>query len=245
MGGLLNVAWLTAFLDYRPASFDAGAAFWAAVAGSTLSPARGEHAEFATLLPPTGDPWLRVQRLQSAAPARVHLDLHAHDPAALRGIADGRGAVLQHEYGFASYTSPGGLPFCVVGVHESVRGRAVAWGHHRSAVDQVCLDVPHGRWEQEADFWSSLLGLPGHDVGPEFRRLDVPDEVPMKVLLQRRDDDEGPVRAHLDLATDDPAAEVERVRGLGAAYLHDGAEWTTLGDPTGLEFCVTDRRPTA
>ena len=32
----LNVAWLTAFLDFRAASFDAGAAFWAAVSGSSL-----------------------------------------------------------------------------------------------------------------------------------------------------------------------------------------------------------------
>lgn len=241
----MNVTWLTAFLDFRPGSFDPGVAFWAAVSGSTPSPARGEHAEFATLLPPSGDAWLRVQRLQSAAPARVHLDLHAHDPAALRRIAGDLGAVLQHESGIASYTSPGGLPFCLVGAHESARGGAVPWGSHRSAVDQVCLDVPHDRWEQETVFWGRLLGLPAHDSGAEFRRLEVPDDLPLKVLLQRRDDDEGPVRAHLDIATDDPAAEVERVCRLGATYLHDGAEWTTLGDPTGLEFCVTNRQPTA
>jgi hypothetical protein len=241
----VNVAWLTAFLDLRAASFDAGAAFWAAVSGSSLSPPRGEHGEFATLLPGDGDPWLRVQRLLTAAPARVHLDLHADDPAALRRIADGLGAVLRHESGFASYTSPGGLPFCVVEAQESARGRAVPWGDHRSAVDQVCLDIPHSHWDQEADFWTRLLGPSAHEAGPEFRRLEVPEALPLKVLLQRRDDDEGPVRAHLDLAADDPAAEVARVRGLGATYLHDGGEWTTLADPTGLEFCVTNRRPTA
>lgn len=241
----MNVAWLTAVLDFRPASFDAGLAFWAAVSGSTPSSPRGARGEFVTLLPASGDPWLRVQRMQSAAPARVHLDLHADDPGALRRIADDLGAVLQHESRFASYTSPGGLPFCVVGAHESTRGPAVPWGGHRSAVDQVCLDAPHDQWEAESRFWARLLGVTARESGPEFRRLEVPEETPLKVLVQRRDDDAGPVRAHLDLATDDPAAEVERVRALGASRLHDGRAWTTLGDPTGLELCVTDRRPTA
>ncbi|HET8559395.1 MAG TPA: VOC family protein [Marmoricola sp.] len=240
----MNLSWLTAFLDFRPASFDAGAAFWAGVTAATLSAPRGEHDEFATLLPPSGEPWLRVQRLQSAAPARVHLDLHAHDPAALRRLADGLGAVLVHDAGFASYTSPGGLPFCLVSAPGGPLPEPVDWGTHRSRADQVCLDLPHRQWEREVDFWSSLTGLEVVDVeAPEFLRLDVPASLPLKLLLQRRDDDAGPVRAHLDLATDDPIAEVARLRELGAVHRHEGARWTTLADPTGLELCVTHRRP--
>ncbi|HET8602785.1 MAG TPA: VOC family protein [Marmoricola sp.] len=242
----MNLSWLTAFLDFRPASAEAGTAFWGGVTGSALSHPRGEHGEFATLLPPTGDPWLRVQRLASASPARVHLDLHTDDAASLRRAADGLGAVLVHDEGNAWYTSPGGLPFCVVGGHETAVPAPVDWGTHRSRVDQVCLDISHGAWQREVGFWSGLTGLGILDVdAPEFQRLDVPAALPLKVLLQRRDDDDGPTRAHLDLASDDPAAEVARLRSLGATVLHDGDAWTTLADPAGLELCVTERRPAA
>lgn len=242
----MNVSWLTAFLDFRPASFESGVAFWSGVAGSGLSAPRGKRGEFATLLPPSGDPWLRVQRLASAASARVHLDLHTDDPAGLRRVADGLGAVLVHDEGFASYTSPGGLAFCVVTGAEASVPAPVDWGTHRSRVDQVCLDIPHEQWDRETGFWSALTGLEILDVdAPGFERLDMPASLPLQVLLQRRDDDEAPVRAHLDLATDDPAAEVARLRGLGATFLHTGDAWTTLVDPAGLELCVTERRPAA
>jgi hypothetical protein len=57
------IRWLTVFLDFPADSFDAGVAFWRAVTGYGLSPFRGEAGEFATLLPPSGDAYLRVQRL--------------------------------------------------------------------------------------------------------------------------------------------------------------------------------------
>ena len=240
----MSTDWLTAFLDFRPASLDPGTAFWAGVSGTTVSSPRGERGEFRTLLPPSGDAWLRVQRLEAVGPARVHLDLHTADPVSLRSAAEEHGAVLQHDAGFASYASPGGLPFCVVGSPGSQRAPAASWGTHRSLVDQVCIDIPHRPWQDEVAFWSALTGWAAQESGSaEFLRLAVPDALPLRLLLQRRDDDGGPVRAHLDLAADDPAAEVERVRALGASRRHDGAGWTTLLDPTGMEFCITDRRP--
>ncbi len=49
-------------------------------------------------------------------------------------------------------------------------------------------------------------------------------------------------RAHFDLHTEDRAAEVERLLGLGATRVDDydehGAVWTTLRDVEGNEFCV-------
>jgi hypothetical protein len=50
--------------------------FWREVTGSALSPFRGVAAEFATLLPPDGDAYLRVQRVKDD-PGGHHLDLHA------------------------------------------------------------------------------------------------------------------------------------------------------------------------
>ena len=59
----------------------------------------------------------------------------------------------------------------------------------------------------------------------------------------------GKNRVHLDLATQSgahQAAEVERLRGLGAVPADIGqrdVRWTVLADPEGNEFCVLEPRP--
>jgi len=58
-----------------------------------------------------------------------------------------------------------------------------------------------------------------------------------------RDDGGTHARAHLDLGTDDVAAEVARVRALGAELLWPGAGFVALRDPVGLPFCVTANDP--
>src|SRR4051812_7423425 len=105
------IRWTTAFLDLPPPAFDAGAAFWCATTGSTLSPARGSRGEFATLLPPDGDAYLRVQRLDDG-PARVHLDLHVDDVDASAAQALALGATEVAQPGHVVLASPGGFPFC-------------------------------------------------------------------------------------------------------------------------------------
>ena len=72
--------WIVAFLDLPGDTHDAGADFWSAVTGFQRGPQRGEQGQFATLVPPTGTDYLRVQRLEEHTP-RVHLDLHVDDPA--------------------------------------------------------------------------------------------------------------------------------------------------------------------
>ena len=59
---VMTVKWLTAFLDFPAASFETGATFWSRVTGSSVSAARGERGQFATLIPPEGDPFLRLQQ---------------------------------------------------------------------------------------------------------------------------------------------------------------------------------------
>jgi hypothetical protein len=56
----MSLRWLTVFLDFPAGSFEAGVAFWREATGSGRSPFRGVHGEFATLLPPSGDAYLRV-----------------------------------------------------------------------------------------------------------------------------------------------------------------------------------------
>src|SRR5215218_4187164 len=52
-----------------------------------------------------------------------------------------------------------------------------------------------------------------------------------------------PPRIHLDLYADDQAAEVERLKGLGATEVHwdkrpPDADYVILADPEGNRFCV-------
>ena len=63
------------------------------------------------------------------------------------------------------------------------------------------------------------------------------------MLFQRLDEEQGPVRAHLDLGTDDLAAEAVRLVSLGAARLTPGRGWVALRDPVGLAFCATENSP--
>ena len=235
--------WMSAFLDVPAADFDASVAFWSAVSGHAPSARRGADEEFVTLVPPEGDDHLRIQRVGDAAP-RIHLDLHVPDPRSSADRALTLGAVEVADQGYVVMRSPGGLTFCFVAHPASHPAPSASWpGGSRSVIDQVCLDIPRSSFDGEAAFWQSLLGWSG--VGSsyaEFERLARPDGQALRVLLQRVDDD-GPVRAHLDLACSSRERELLRHVGLGAHVVADHAAWTVMSDPAGMTYCLTDRSP--
>jgi hypothetical protein len=125
-------------------------------------------------------------------------------------------------------------------------------------IREITFDSPHPA--SIARFWAAALD--GYDVAPyddaELERLrglgidDVDDDP--TVLVVRADGGTPQLtfqlvpeskmvknRVHLDLVADDRAAEVARLTGLGARVLASYDHWTTLADPDGNEFCVTDR----
>jgi hypothetical protein len=244
----MTVRWTTAFLDFPAASIDQGCSFWQGVTGYGLSPPRGPLGEFATLEPAQGDPYLRVQRVDSDEPG-CHLDLHVDDVegTARRAISLGAGT-RQARPNFFVMSSPAGFPFCLVGADgEFERPLPGAWPEgHRSLVDQLCLDIPAAAFHAEAAFWESLIGWerrPGSR--PEFEYLVRPPGMPLRLLLQRLGADEhGKARAHLDLACDDVPAERARHERMGAALMAEPS-WTTLRDPAGLAYCITRRDPSS
>ncbi len=236
--------WTTAFLDLPAEQAADAAAFWQAVTGSGLSARRGERGQFATLLPPTGDAYLRVQTV-AAGPAHCHLDLHSDDREGLAAAAEQLGATIVATVDDVEVLhSPGGLPFCAVNWDgETVRPPPVTWPGGASTVDQLCLDIPADTYRSEVAFWAALTGSQQQVGGlPEFRYLQRPDGIPLRLLLQRLDDPAPAVTAHLDLAADNVAHEVERHQAFGATVLRRMPHWTTLADPAGLAYCVT-RRP--
>ena len=240
-----GISWVTAFLDTDQDRAPQVERFWCAVTGSLLSPRRGSREEFVTLLPPDGEAFLKAQTVGQSPPGGMHLDLHTEDIDDLAARAEQLGASASyHELGYVVLGSPGGLTFCIVDHPGGRRPAPVPWSGGRSLVDQVCLDIPPSRFDSEVAFWRELTGWEQTQKADssEFARLARGEGMPLQLLLQRLDDEQPVVTAHLDLACDDRDAEVGRHVDLGASVVRRTDGWTTLRDPSGREYCVTDRR---
>jgi catechol 2,3-dioxygenase-like lactoylglutathione lyase family enzyme len=97
-------------------------------------------------------------------------------------------------------------------------------------------------------FWCRALGyVPRDGIDDRFTVLAPPDGVGQNISLMRT---ETPVqekpRVHLDLYSEAPEAEVERLLGLGATRVDwadypPDADFTVLADTEGNRFCVIDK----
>jgi catechol 2,3-dioxygenase-like lactoylglutathione lyase family enzyme len=99
---------------------------------------------------------------------------------------------------------------------------------------------------RQAAFWEAALGYVRHELDHDFILLRPKngvgpnlslDQVPSQVQI--------PPRLHLDLYAEDQAAEVERMKALGATEVHwdkrpPDADYVILADPDGNRFCVVD-----
>lgn len=242
----MSIKWVTAFLDFPDATFAEGTVFWQHVVGSSLSPPRGQFGEFATLLPSSGDAYLRVQRLEEGA-ASCHVDLHVDDIVGVTNFAIELGATqISQGPAIRTLRSPGGLKFCVVQHHdEHQRPRPTRWDEgQRSLVDQISIDVSSLDFETECNFWSAFTSWTRHQgARSEFVYLERPENIPLRFLFQRLEEPRGVASAHLDIACDDREREITRHVVLGARRVRDMDYWTTLSDPTGFEYCITIRNP--
>lgn len=109
-----------------------------------------------------------------------------------------------------------------------------------SSVYSVTIDCANPRtlasfWEQVLDYKRThdeddeVVIEPRDGSGDALLFLKVPDAKKVKN------------RIHLDLKPTDQAAEVERVKGLGATEVDIGqgdVSWVVLADPEGNEFCI-------
>jgi hypothetical protein len=252
MDGRPRIKWLTIFLDFPAGDFDDGVAFWREVTGSGLSPRRGQSGQFATLIPPGGDPWLRVQRVASG-PGGCHLDLHVDmstgtlDEAAGHAIA--RGASVRHrEDGLIIGMSPGGFVFCLVRWEgEAEPPGPVSAGAATCLADQLCLDVPPEHdFDRERQFWAALLDVvpPEHGVGGRAEFSWVGGRAgAVRLLMQRRAlaGAGEQVSGHVDAGCAELAATTGLHVAAGARVIAQDAWWTVLADPAGRQYCLVER----
>lgn len=108
---------------------------------------------------------------------------------------------------------------------------------HRSRLVGILIDTPAPQADAEVDFWSAALGVstyvpPGEE---QFTALvgAVPD---LMTVVQAIDD--GEPHYHLDIETDDLAAEVARLTALGAQRVGRWKDAFTMRSPGGHILCV-------
>lgn len=120
-----------------------------------------------------------------------------------------------------------------------------------------CHDVAaQARWWAETLDWQIAYEAPDEIVIVPPRAFDTSRDIPVEeqgpglVFVPVPEDKQVKNRLHIDLApraTDDQAAEVQRLIDRGATRVDVGqdyetATWVVLGDPEGNEFCVLSPR---
>jgi hypothetical protein len=177
---------------------------------------------------------------------RVHLDLastsRAHQAdlvARLLELGASPADIGQGEMPWVVLADPEGNEFCVLEPRDQYSDTGPVAAILTDCADPAAL----GRFWTEAAGWpvayaeEHITGLRAPSgVGPYLEFLRVPEGKTVKN------------RIHPDVAPypgQDPAAEVTRLRGLGAVPADVGqgdVNWTVLADPEGNEFCVLSPR---
>jgi predicted enzyme related to lactoylglutathione lyase len=109
---------------------------------------------------------------------------------------------------------------------------------HRSRLCALLIDCKTSDVDAAANFWSQALGraldLNHPGTRGNYRMLETPPDEPI-VQIQRVEHES---RVHLDIETDDLAAEVARLERLGATVVDRLERWVVMQAPTGQRFCV-------
>ena len=109
---------------------------------------------------------------------------------------------------------------------------------HHSRLCAVLIDCKTSNVDEAADFWGKALGRGVDAEHPgsrgNYRMLEAQPDEPI-VQIQRVAHDS---RVHIDIETDDIAAEVGRLEKLGARVVDRLERWVVMEAPTGQRFCV-------
>lgn len=108
---------------------------------------------------------------------------------------------------------------------------------HHSRLSTLMIDCLDENFDEALEFWSKALGLEikrRPAAGQRYVHLgEIPG--PVFVRLQRVDRDPG---FHLDIESDSPASERDRLQRAGARSKYRVKRWWVMEDPSGNPFCV-------
>ena len=109
---------------------------------------------------------------------------------------------------------------------------------HRSRLCALLIDCNTSDIDGAANFWAKALGRavdPDHPgTRGNYRMLETPPDEPI-VQVQRVEHES---RVHIDIETDDIAAEVARLEQLGATIAKRLERWVVMQAPTGQRLCI-------
>ncbi|MBD0291993.1 MAG: VOC family protein [Jiangellaceae bacterium] len=217
--------------------------FWSTVTGWPITVAEQDEI---CVEPPAGLPGVPLVFLpasnRKAGKNRMHLDLRsgsaAEQEATVSRLCE-LGATFtdvgQGDVPWTVLSDPEGNELCVLEPRRQYDGTG--------AIGAIIMDAfAPGVL---ASFWSAATGWPVTHGTHDFYALRAADgRGPYLELLRTADPKVGKNRLHVDVAPaadTDQAAEVARLRALGATFVDVGqgdVSWTVLADPEGNEFRV-------
>lgn len=107
---------------------------------------------------------------------------------------------------------------------------------HKSRMSAVVIDCHTDHIEQAASFWSQLLGAPSHIDDDGHRATVLSEEKGVQLVLEASKDE---ARIHVDIETDDMAAEIQRIEQLGGRKIGVSNHTIIMEAPTGHRFRLT------
>jgi predicted enzyme related to lactoylglutathione lyase len=231
------------------------AAFWAALLGYETA---SEGARVVASDPRGEGPALAFDRLAKSPTIElpIHLDVNVPDrEAEVERVLELGGRLVETKTSsagdysgtFSVMRDPEGTGFCVQGPDPR---------HPHPYVGNVTFACAEPR-RVVGPFWSEAFGWPEQEIGEEFLRMlraagvDVdrefyayyaildPDGGRSRLLFQRREKSRADVYpVQLELASDDPSGDVDRLTAAGATVVATRGEGTLLHDPEGNPFTV-------
>jgi predicted enzyme related to lactoylglutathione lyase len=109
---------------------------------------------------------------------------------------------------------------------------------HKSKLAGFIIDCQTSDLDRAADFWGGALGMAVRELPPGEGEIYKKLEDTQHGLHIEVQQVSHPSRVHLDIETDDIAAEVLRLEQLGARRIIKVRTWWVMEAPTGQRFCV-------
>jgi hypothetical protein len=116
---------------------------------------------------------------------------------------------------------------------------------HKSRLGGLIIDCNSADLETAATFWTRALGYAAISSSDPDDENYVPLDTGADDLAIELQKVTHPSRVHIDIETDDVAAEVNRLEALGAKRIQQVSSWWVMEAPSGHRFCVIEAQKPA